>query len=206
MCGIDNFKTVLICFSVAIIKHWTKALWGKRGISGWQAAVHHRGKPREELKAGTWRQELKQRPWPVRGQPSSTQEECIHQGTDSALPSGLDYPCFYNWKNEKWAFLYLPAYGILLQQPTLTKIQGNNYQRALKPRNKPSKGLVDTHPKHHITMMRSWGAGSAAEQAWWPELSPRTYIRVEKSWLHIVLLPTYTHRGRHALRHPQTPS
>jgi hypothetical protein len=28
-----------------------------------QLPVHHEGKPGLELKAGTWRQELKQRPW-----------------------------------------------------------------------------------------------------------------------------------------------
>jgi hypothetical protein len=28
-----------------------------------QVTVHSQGKPRQELKAGTWKQELKQRPW-----------------------------------------------------------------------------------------------------------------------------------------------
>lgn len=43
--------SVLVCFSVASIKHLPKALWRRKGLFGFQVVVYHWGNPRWELEA-----------------------------------------------------------------------------------------------------------------------------------------------------------
>jgi hypothetical protein len=40
----------------------TEAPWGRKGLFQLTGKVHHRVKPGQELKAGTWKQKLKQAP------------------------------------------------------------------------------------------------------------------------------------------------
>lgn len=50
--------------SIAVIKKsWLKATWGEKSPFAWHISIilHHPGKPRWELQAGNWKQELKQR-------------------------------------------------------------------------------------------------------------------------------------------------
>ena len=48
--------------SVAVIIHQPKATWGGNGLFDLHITVHHQGQLRQGLSAGTWRQELKQKP------------------------------------------------------------------------------------------------------------------------------------------------
>jgi hypothetical protein len=54
--------TVLVCFLLLWEHYNPKQLEGERIYFTVELAVHHRGKSEQELKAGTWRQELKQKP------------------------------------------------------------------------------------------------------------------------------------------------
>lgn len=55
--------SVLVCIPIGLIKHRPKTTWeGKSSYTTWVINCHGR-KLRQELKAGTQRQEVKQRPW-----------------------------------------------------------------------------------------------------------------------------------------------
>lgn len=56
---------VLVCFSVAVTKHWSKPTPGQKGFIWPTDYSHHRGKSGQRFKARTWKQELKQRPWRI---------------------------------------------------------------------------------------------------------------------------------------------
>lgn len=52
----------LVCFSVAVLKCWAKERWEGKALFGLHVTVqHYQGKPGQELKTGTWKQELMQR-------------------------------------------------------------------------------------------------------------------------------------------------
>lgn len=48
---------------VAVIIHLPKPTFGEKGLFGFWVTVLHERKPRQKLKAGTQKQELKERPW-----------------------------------------------------------------------------------------------------------------------------------------------
>lgn len=67
-----------------------------------QLIVHHEGKSGQNLKAGTWMQELKQKLWKVLLNCLPSLFSCVLQGhlfRDGTIPSGLSPPII-NEKNH----------------------------------------------------------------------------------------------------------
>lgn len=57
-----NWEKCSCLISFDVIKHWSEATWGTKG-SRFHVIIHLWGRPRQELKLGTWSQGLKQRMW-----------------------------------------------------------------------------------------------------------------------------------------------
>jgi hypothetical protein len=53
----------LACLSAAVINITAKSSLGRKGLFHHVRTVHHWGRSAQKLKAGNWRQELKQKPW-----------------------------------------------------------------------------------------------------------------------------------------------
>lgn len=57
------FYGVPVWGSVTVMSSITKGTYGRKGFSRLMVAVYHEGESRQELKAGVWRQVLRQRLW-----------------------------------------------------------------------------------------------------------------------------------------------
>lgn len=57
----NQYMLALVCFSVAMVNPGQNPLGGGEGSFGLKVTMHHQGKPKQELTAGTGRQELKEK-------------------------------------------------------------------------------------------------------------------------------------------------
>jgi hypothetical protein len=90
-------KLNLVSQFAVINKLMVKSNLGRKGLFGLRATVTG-GNPRNELQAGTWRQELKQRPW--------RNECCLLACSSQIAPLAFIYnpgPPAQGWYHSQWA-------------------------------------------------------------------------------------------------------